>query len=187
MAAVDPQSVATVWPLVPQGSIYGIGETNAIAWTNNVTNPLTAPIVSLKLELGTVLTVDLNQGAANAVTTLYTVATVAWPATSCYQWTPSATLTAGNTNYTFIFSGLDKNGGLVATNYCTWFNLAANGTTGYPAATTCDNINTNSGLESPVATSAAKTTTAATVATTKSNGALIALSAVTGAFAFALL
>ncbi|KAJ3011585.1 UNVERIFIED_CONTAM: hypothetical protein HDU68_001606 [Siphonaria sp. JEL0065] len=105
MAAVDPQSVATVWPLVPQGSIYGIGETNAIAWTNNVTNPLTAPIVSLKLELGT--------GAANAVSTLYTVATVAWPATSCYQWIPDAALTAGNTNYTFIFSVLDKNGGLV--------------------------------------------------------------------------
>ncbi|KAI9339991.1 hypothetical protein BDR26DRAFT_861933 [Obelidium mucronatum] len=161
--AVDPQSVATVWPLVPQGSIYGIGEKNAIAWQNNVTNPLTAPIASLRLELGT--------GSANSVQTLYTVATVPWPATDCYEWTPNATLTAGATNYTFIFTGLDKNGATIATNYCTWFNIAANGTAGYPVATTCAGISQGNGQAPIAAAPTTTTTTAATVVTTSKSSA----------------
>ncbi|KAI9324989.1 hypothetical protein BDR26DRAFT_1014313 [Obelidium mucronatum] len=128
---VSPWDVSAVWPMVGQGSYYGIGIGNAFQWTNNDTNALTAPITTLSLVLGT--------GSANQVTELYELASLPFPATTCFEWTPTANLTTNN-NYTIVWKGMDKNKILVSVNYCTWFNLAARGDPTFPAATSCDGL-----------------------------------------------
>ncbi|KAJ3060780.1 hypothetical protein HDU99_005788 [Rhizoclosmatium hyalinum] len=174
--SAGPESVAAVYPLVSQGTVYGVGETNALSWTNNVT--ASADIVNVRLDLGT--------GSATSVTTLYSVVTLPWPATSCYEWTPAADLST-TAQYTFTFQGLDKNNKTISTNYVTWFNIAAPGSAGYPAATKC-------GASVPVPVPApapipatASAPAAAAVTTTKSNGFISSFSLVASAIAsFAL-
>ncbi|KAJ3054471.1 hypothetical protein HDU99_007769 [Rhizoclosmatium hyalinum] len=83
--AVSPWDVAAVYPLVSQNSFFGIGEKNAVSWTNNASNPLTASIASLSLVLGT--------GSANNVQELYPIGALAFPASTCFTWTPTANLT----------------------------------------------------------------------------------------------
>ncbi|KAJ3061332.1 hypothetical protein HDU98_002758 [Podochytrium sp. JEL0797] len=168
--SMSAQDVAAVYPLVGQNTFFGIGETNAINWTNNVTNPLTAPIVAMQIVLGT--------GSTNQVQNLYPLATVAYPAATCYEWTPTANLT--NPQYTLTFNGLDVKGATVSTNYVTWFKLAAAGSAEFPAATTCAG---GSGqlVQDPVGASAVATSAAGAVATT---GAVVS-AATTGAAAAA--
>ncbi|KAJ3065725.1 hypothetical protein HDU98_010890 [Podochytrium sp. JEL0797] len=180
--SMNAQEVAAVYPLVGQNAFFGIGQTNAITWTNNVTNPLTEPIVTMQIVLGT--------GSTNQITDLYPLASVAFPATTCYEWTPTANLT--NPRYTLTFNGMDVTGTVVSTNYVTWFGLAAVGSRNYPAATTCagasgqdvqvptGGVSTSAGggttraaIVTVTATATFTTTTAtATVVTTKNAGAV---------------
>ncbi|KAJ3011586.1 UNVERIFIED_CONTAM: hypothetical protein HDU68_001607 [Siphonaria sp. JEL0065] len=127
--AVSPWDVAAVWPLVAQGSYYGIGESNAFQWNNNDTNTLTAPITTVSLVLG--------NGSSNKVTELYQLASLPWPATTCFEWTPPVNLTT-SANYTIVWKGMDTNKNLVSVNYCTWFNLAEKGDAAYPTASMCE-------------------------------------------------
>ncbi|KAJ3228985.1 hypothetical protein HDU78_009335 [Chytriomyces hyalinus] len=121
--------VIAVNPLSDSTTVYAINKTNAVRWdivqpTANTT--ILSSITTLTLELGT--------GVLNQVETLYQLAELPYPARMCYTWTPASNLTVANT-YTIIFTGKDKNGNVVSTNYCTWFHVAQGATA--PDATTC--------------------------------------------------
>ncbi|KAJ3206392.1 hypothetical protein HDU83_000111 [Entophlyctis luteolus] len=157
---MSPFDVTAVYPLVSQGTTYAQSASNAISWKNNVTAEA-ASIQSVRLDLGT--------GSANSVSTLYTLDTLAYPASTCYGWTPAANLSTSS-NYTIIFTGLDGSGNTVSINYCTWFAIAYNGiaptATQCPTGTTVEYLNSVSNSSSAAATTAQTATSAASVATT---------------------
>ncbi|KAI9345021.1 hypothetical protein BDR26DRAFT_857110 [Obelidium mucronatum] len=135
---VNSPSSGAVFPGVSQGSIFGIGEPNAISWTNTV-SPSTDSISSLDIWLGT--------GTKNQVKSLYSVGNVSYPTTNCFLWIPRSNLSVDK-NYTLVFHGLNSKNTIVTLDYVTWFSLSEPGSMNYPKETSC--ISTDVSDDSPI-------------------------------------
>ncbi|KAJ3082882.1 hypothetical protein HK100_009568 [Physocladia obscura] len=163
-AVVSPWDVPAVYPLVGQGAVFGIDESNAISWINNETDATAAQITKVELVLGT--------GSANAVTEMYNIGQVPFPSTTCFDWIPTANLT--NPQYTIVFKGTNDNGVLLSVNYVTWFQLATTGVT----ATYCSN--STSSVVTTAATASSSPSYLSQTATVNSSSVL-SVAAVTAA------
>ncbi|KAJ3024609.1 UNVERIFIED_CONTAM: hypothetical protein HDU68_007982 [Siphonaria sp. JEL0065] len=160
-----------VYPKVSQDTTFGLSETNAISWSNTQ-SANTASIVSMTLWLGT--------GTGNIVTDLYSVASVAYPNTTCYTWIPASDLSPSQT-YTLTFKGSDAAGNIVSVDYVTWFKVATSASASYPQATACPGdstsvitaipASTTSSIRTSTTTTLPKTSSSSTTTTTTTNKA----------------
>ncbi|KAI9314356.1 hypothetical protein BDR26DRAFT_887201 [Obelidium mucronatum] len=156
--ADQPPSSGAVYPGVGQGSVFGLGETTAVPWTNTNTNTNNSDtIAALSLVLGT--------GTGNLVSELYPLATVPYPGTTCYTFKPRSDLSPFQT-YTIVFKGLDASGAIVSIDYVTWFKLVAVDSPNYPKATACPGDTAGPVTDSPLSTTRTTTTTPLTVIST---------------------
>ncbi|KAJ3236355.1 hypothetical protein HDU81_010846 [Chytriomyces hyalinus] len=117
LSTLEAMDVYAITPASTSATVYQQGASNAVQWTiANAGSANTSSIVSMEVWLGT--------GTGNAVTNLYQIKTLPYPATTCFEWTPASNLTAADT-YTIIWQGVDAKGTLLSYNFCTWFKIGA--------------------------------------------------------------
>ncbi|KAJ3246830.1 hypothetical protein HDU78_006137 [Chytriomyces hyalinus] len=118
-ALKDPFSVAAIYPVGTNVTVYGAGVSNAVVWKNTFEGSNdTAEIVAVQITLGT--------GHGNQVFPVSDInpEPIFYPLQTCITWIPSVSLNT-SAEYCFQFTGYDQHNRVRAINYQTWFHIAS--------------------------------------------------------------
>ncbi|KAJ3211103.1 hypothetical protein HDU82_006737 [Entophlyctis luteolus] len=125
-------------------AVFAIAVSNAVSWNiiDCDAQPITVASTATDTSLGTddivMLRLDLTtatEGADTNTSTSFSLATVPFPSTTCFNWTPDASLSTATT-YSIAFSALDSLGKVMSVDYSHWFSLSSGESA--PDATYCD-------------------------------------------------